>query len=149
MLMIRISTKGRYGTRFMLELAIQYGNGPLLLKEIARRQDLSEGYLQHIVDALKGAGLVLSSRVGHGGYSLARPPESITLRDILSILEGSIDLVECIDNPEVCDRATNCVVRDVWRDVSDGFSQSLENVSLKDMVTMKRDRDGSALLYEI
>jgi Rrf2 family protein len=147
--MIRISTKGRYGTRFMLELAIQYGNGPLLLKEIARRQDLSEGYLQHIVDALKGAGLVLSSRVGHGGYSLAKPPEAITLHDILSILEGSIDLVECIDNPEVCDRSTNCVVRDVWRDVSDSFSQSLEKVSLKDMVSKKRDRDGSALLYEI
>jgi Rrf2 family protein len=133
----------------MLELAVHYGNGPMLLKDIARRQDISEGYLQHIVDALKGAGFVLSSRVGHGGYTLAKAPDRITLRDILATLEGSINLVECIDNPDVCDRATDCVVRDVWKDVSDSFSISLENYTLQKMVDMKKNRDGSALLYEI
>jgi len=147
--MIRISTKGRYGTRFMLELAAHFGNGPLLLKDIARRQEISEGYLQHIVDALKGAGLVLSSRVGHGGYTLAKPPQQITLRDILGTLEGSINLVECIDNPDVCDRSTSCVVRDVWKEVSDTFSHSLEGITLQSMVSMKKNRDSSALLYEI
>jgi len=147
--MIRISTKGRYGTRFMLELAAHFGNGPLLLKDIARRQEISEGYLQHIVDALKGAGLVLSSRVGHGGYTLAKPPQQITLRDILETLEGSINLVECIDNPDVCDRSTSCVVRDVWKEVSDTFSHSLERITLQSMVSMKKNRDSSALLYEI
>jgi Rrf2 family cysteine metabolism transcriptional repressor len=147
--MIRISTKGRYGTRFMLELAIHYGNGPLLLKDIAKRQEISEGYLQHIVDALKGAGLVLSSRVGHGGYTLAKPPEQISLRDILGILEGSISLVECIDNTEVCDRATSCVVRDMWKDVSDTFSRSLDKITLKKMVNQKKEMETSALLYEI
>lgn len=147
--MIRISTKGRYGTRFMLELAVHFGNGPILLKDIARRQELSEGYLQHIVDALKGAGLVISSRVGHGGYTLSKPPDQITLRDILSTLEGSINLVECIDNPDVCDRSPNCTVRDVWKDVSDSFSQSLQNISLKKMAEMKKDKPSSVLLYEI
>ena len=147
--MIRISTKGRYGTRFMLELAIHYGNGPILLKDIARRQEISEGYLQHIVDALKGAGLVLSSRVGHGGYTLAKPPDQISLRDILGILEGSISLVECIDNADVCDRSTCCVVRDVWKNVSDTFSQSLDRVTLQKMVTQKKEKESSALLYEI
>jgi Rrf2 family protein len=147
--MIRISTKGRYGTRFMLELAVHYGNGPLLLKDIARRQEISEGYLQHIVDALKGAGLVLSSRVGHGGYTLAKPPDRISLHDILGILEGSINLVECIDNTDVCDRSTSCIVRDVWKDVSETLSHSLEGITLHQMVSMKKERDGSALLYEI
>jgi len=147
--MIRISTKGRYGTRFMLELAVHYGNGPLLLKDIARRQEISEGYLQHIVDALKGAGLVLSSRVGHGGYTLAKPPDRISLHDILGILEGSINLVECIDNTDVCDRSTSCIVRDVWKDVSETLSHSLERITLQQMVGMKKERDGSALLYEI
>jgi Rrf2 family protein len=133
----------------MLELAAHFGNGPMLLKDIARLQELSEGYLQHIVDALKGAGLVISSRVGHGGYTLSKPPDQITLRDILSTLEGSINLVECIDNPNVCDRSQNCSVRDVWKEVSDSFSQSLQNVSLKKMADMKRDKQSSVLLYEI
>ena len=133
----------------MLELAANYGSGPILLKDIARRQDISEGYLQHIVDTLKGAGYVLSSRVGHGGYTLAKPPEQITLRDILTTLEGSINLVECIDNPGVCDRVVNCVTRDVWKDVSDKFSLSLESYTLQNMATMKKDKDTHALLYEI
>ena len=147
--MIRISTKGRYGTRFMLELAMHFGNGPILLKDIARRQELSEGYLQHIVDALKGAGLVISSRVGHGGYTLAKSPDRITLREILGTLEGSINLVECIDNPDVCSRSPNCAVRDVWGEVSDNFSHSLNNFTLQKMVEMKKEKESSVLLYEI
>ncbi|MCK5568600.1 MAG: Rrf2 family transcriptional regulator, partial [Spirochaetes bacterium] len=95
--MIRISTKGRYGARFMLELAVNYDQGPMLLKEIAKRQELSEGYLQHIVDALKGSGLIHSNRVGHGGYTLAKIPSEITMLDILNSLEGRINLVECVD----------------------------------------------------
>jgi Rrf2 family protein len=147
--MIRISTKGRYGTRFMLELAARHGNGPILLKDIARRQDMSEGYLQHIVDALKGADLVHSSRVGHGGYTLARKPDTITLHDILSTLEGSINLVECIDNSEICERSTNCVARDVWKEVSDNFSQSLRNITLKKMADMEKEKESNILSYEI
>ncbi len=147
--MIRISTKGRYGARFMLELAMHFGDGPILLKDIARRQDISEGYLQHIVDALKGANLVISSRVGHGGYILSKPPDQITLREILSTLEGSINLVECIDNPDVCDRSPNCTTRDVWGEVSDNFSQSLESISLTKIVAMNKNKEQNALLYEI
>lgn len=147
--MIRISTKGRYGARFMLELAMHFGDGPILLKDIARRQDISEGYLQHIVDALKGANLVISSRVGHGGYILSKPPDQITLREILSTLEGSINLVECIDNPDVCNRSPNCTTRDVWGEVSDNFSQSLESISLTKIVAMNKNKEQNALLYEI
>ncbi len=141
--MIRISTKGRYGTRFMLELAINYGKKPMLLKDIARNQEISEGYLQHIVDALKGGDLILSSRVGHGGYTLSRRPEQITLRDILSILEGSINLVECIDNAEVCNRSDDCISRVIWAEIGNKLSTSLQEVTLQRMVDLYNEQKES------
>jgi Rrf2 family protein len=147
--MVRISTKGRYGTRFMLELAMNYTKGPILLREIAKKEDISEGYLQHIVDALKGSGLVLSNRIGHGGYTLARKPEEITLMDILSILEGSITLSECVSNPDICERSLHCTARDVWVELCDKFSSSLHEINLKDMIDRRTSKGGNNLLYEI
>lgn len=132
--MIRISTKGRYGTRFMLELAIHYNKGPLLLKEIAQIQEISEGYLQHIVDTLRGAGLIHSHRIGHGGYTLARSPGEITLREILGSLEGTISLVECIENPGVCTKSKTCASRKGWEELSKTFSRSLEDITLQSIL---------------
>ncbi len=137
--MIRISTKGRYGTRLMLNLAIHYNENPMLLKDIAKQEDISEGYLQHIVDALKGAGLIRSNRIGHGGYTLTRHPSKINLKEILSVLEGSICLVECIDNPDVCDRHETCIARKTWKKISEEFSKSLENINLEDMIKDRID----------
>jgi Rrf2 family cysteine metabolism transcriptional repressor len=147
--MIRISTKGRYGTRFMLELAMNYTKRPILLRDIARKEDISEGYLQHIVDALKGSGLVLSNRIGHGGYTLARKPKEITLRDILSSLEGSISLSECVSNPDICERSTHCTTRDVWVELCDKFSRSLDDISLNDMIERRMSKNCNNILYEI
>jgi len=145
--MIRISTKGRYGTRFMLQLARNYDHGPMLLKEIAQKEEISEGYLQHIVDALKSAGLIRSNRVGHGGYTLARPPGEITLKDILSSLEGSISLVECIDTPTVCNRSPDCLIRDVWSELSNNLTHSLQSVTLEDVLNKKKGE--YQVLYQI
>jgi len=147
--MIRISTKGRYGTRFMLELAKNYNVKPMLLKDVARSQDISEGYLQHIVDALKGAGLIRSHRVGHGGYTLSREPKNITLYDILNTLEGSVNLVECIDTPEVCERSKNCIMRDVWGSLSKSLSKSLKEITLDDILRMEKEKTANNLVYEI
>jgi len=147
--MIKISTKGRYGTRFMLELAMNYTKRPILLRDIARKEDISEGYLQHIVDALKGSGLVLSNRIGHGGYTLARKPKEITLRDILSSLEGSISLSECVSNPDICERSTHCTTRDVWVELCDKFSRSLDDISLNDMIERRMSKNCNNILYEI
>jgi Rrf2 family protein len=147
--MIRISTKGRYGTRLMLALAANYGKSPILLKEIARQEDISEGYLQHIVDALKGAGLVYSNRVGHGGYTLARPPSDINLREILGILEGSINLVECVEKPDVCARSGTCVTRDIWTEVGNKLADTLESVTLLDMVERRNRKIERYFSYEI
>ena len=147
--MIKISTKGRYGSRFMLELAINYNKGPMLLKEIAKRQDLSEGYLQHIVDAFKGAGLIHSNRVGHGGYTLVKPPSEITLHDILSSLEGKINLVECVDKPGICDRSQRCITRDIWGDLGSQLTQSLKSITLESMVEKDKDKNSSSIDYAI
>ena len=147
--MIRISTKGRYGTRFMLELAINYSRKPMLLRDIATREEISEGYLQHIVDTLKGSGLIFSNRIRHGGYTLSRKPEEITLKDILSSLEGTISLTECVHNPDICARSPHCTTHDVWSELCNKFSSSLEEITLKDMTERKTRKENSNLLYEI
>jgi Rrf2 family cysteine metabolism transcriptional repressor len=133
----------------MLELAMNYTKRPILLRDIARKEDISEGYLQHIVDALKGSGLVLSNRIGHGGYTLARKPKEITLRDILSSLEGSISLSECVSNPDICERSTHCTTRDVWVELCDKFSRSLDDISLNDMIERRMSKNCNNILYEI
>lgn len=147
--MIRISTKGRYGARFMLELAINYNRGPMLLKDIAKRQELSEGYLQHIVDSLKGAGLIHSNRVGHGGYTLVKPPSEITMLDILSSLEGKINLVECVDKPDICNRSQKCVTRDIWGDLGSQMTKSLKSITLETMVEKNKEKNSNNLDYAI
>ncbi len=147
--MIRISTKGRYGTRFMLQLALHYGHGPMLLKEVAKREEISEGYLQHIVDTLKGANLIHSHRVGHGGYTLSKSPAEITLRDILNSLEGNINFTECIDKPEICNRSQECITRDIWGELTKNFSNSLESITLEDMAKRKKQKGENYFLYEI
>ena len=85
--MMRLSTKGRYGTRLMLDLALHYGEGLVFLKDIAKREEISVGYLEHLIPPLKSAGLIKSSRGAHGGYSLAKEPSEINLREIVQVFE--------------------------------------------------------------
>jgi Rrf2 family protein len=141
---MNLSTKGRYGVRFMLDLALNSQDHPVLLKDIAQRQEISEKYLWHLVDLLKNAGLVNSLRGVHGGYLLARPPEEISLRDIVSVLEGDLCLVGCVNNPAVCNRAGMCVMRDVWKETNDVIYNTLESVSLKNLVERQKDKIGAA-----
>ncbi len=138
--MIRLSTKGRYGTRVMVALAKRYGYGMVLLKEIAREEDISEGYLEHILPLLKSAGLVRSNRGAHGGYVLSKPPSEITLKDIIETTEGSLTPVECVDSPAVCHRADFCVTRDVWQDLKDSIAQTLDSINLQELVKKQEDK---------
>lgn len=148
--MLRISTKGRYGTRIMLELALNYGKGHLLLKDIANKQDISVGYLEQIMPSLKAAGFLISSRGAHGGYTLARPPEEITLSEIVTSLEGSISLAECINSPEVCDRTDFCVTRDLWAEVSENIDSTLRSKNLQDLANKHKNKEKSRpLMYNI
>ena len=145
---MKLSTKGRYGVRLMVDLALRYGEGPILLKDIAERQEISEKYLWQLISPLKSAGLINSTRGAHGGYMLAKPPAQITLKEIVVTLEGPMCLVECVDNPSLCSRADTCVSRDIWHQVSEKILQTLESVTLEYMVE-KQKRKSEAFTYVI
>ena len=146
---MKLSTRGRYGVRLMLDLALHYGEGPVLLKDIAGRQGISEKYLWQLINPLKTMGLVGSTRGAHGGYVLARPPSEISLKEIVRVLEGSLCLVDCVENPAVCDRSQTCTSRDIWSEASNQISQILESVTLDKMVVKQRTKNQESIEYSI
>jgi len=147
---MKLSTKGRYGARLMLELALCYGKGPILLKDIAERQEISEGYLEQILPLLKAAGLVNSSRGAHGGYTLANPPSEITLGEVVRAVEGTMAIVECVATPEVCHRVDFCVTRDIWEEMSEKMMGVLDSTTFQDMVNHQRQKlKSQPLMYYI
>jgi Rrf2 family iron-sulfur cluster assembly transcriptional regulator len=111
---MKLSTKGRYGTRLMIELSKHYGKGPMSMTEISKRQDIPIKYLEQIIIPLKRANLVTSVRGPKGGHMLARPAEEISLWDILVLLESRLAFVDCLTGEGVCPNISNCPIRPVW-----------------------------------
>lgn len=140
---MKLSTRSRYGTRLMIYLALNYGRGVVFLKEIAGKEGLSEKYLGQIIIPLKSAGLVISERGASGGYALGRSPENITLKDIVEVLEGGIELVDCIRTDESCVRAAECITREIWTGLSETVKKYLEALSLDALAAKARERQGS------
>ena len=131
---MKISTKGRYGLRTLMDIAIHQADGPVNLRDIAERQGISSKYLWQIVNLLKTAGLVRGLRGPKGGYVLLRPPAAITLLDVIQILEGPISLVECVDDSCYCDRMRNCVTHSIWSEVSQAVRDALARVTLAEIL---------------
>lgn len=132
---MKISTKGRYGTRLMLDLAIHATNGPIPLKEVAERQEVSEKYLEQITPYLCRGGLIRSIRGPQGGYMLSMPPGNITVGQILRILEGSLAPVDCAAEDEpACKRAKGCATLQVWRRIHQAVSDVVDNITLEDLM---------------
>lgn len=131
--MIRVSTKGRYGTRLMLNLARHYnsGNEAVILRNIAEEEQISIRYLEQIIIALKIYRLVKSIRGAGGGYTLARKPAEITVCQILEALEGSCGLVDCVDDSTFCDRLPSCAAYEVWKEASQILKTYFEQVTLQ------------------
>ncbi len=125
----------------MLDLALRYGEGPIFLKEIAKRQKVSDKYLGIIVLPLKSAGLIIAERGSHGGYMLSRDPADITLRDVVMALEGSLSLVECVEAPDICPHSSRCVSRDVWIELARALEATLQSRSLEDLVRKYRENN--------
>jgi Rrf2 family protein len=123
----------------MIELALYYNKGPILLKEICKSQQISLKYLSQLVIPLKIAGLIKTSRGAHGGYFLARPPEEIKLSEIITAVEGSLNPVECIDNPEICERSDNCVTKVIWAEVGKKCLETLSSYTLKKMIELQKE----------
>jgi Rrf2 family protein len=136
--MIRLSTKGRYGTRLMLNLAQHFGNGSraVILKDVSTDEEISIRYLEQIIIPLKINRLVKSIRGAGGGYTLARRPEEIRLAEILHALEGSCCLVECVEDADFCDRIDSCPTFDIWKGASQILKDYFQAISLKDIVDM-------------
>lgn len=146
---MKLSTRTRYGTRALLELALRNGEGPMFLKDIARQQQISLAYLEQLIAPLIAGGLIRSTKGPKGGVSLARSPEEIKLSEVTRLLEGSVAPVECINHPEVCSRSEFCVTRDVWSQLKEVMEGVLESTTLKDLVEKhrKKDRPEPAMYY--
>ena len=131
---MKLSTRSRYGTRMMLDLAQHYGESPIQIGEIARRQDISVKYLEQLIIPLKKANYIKSVRGPKGGHVLAKPPEKITVGEIVELLEGGINLADCIENPDTCDRSETCLTRGIWETATKAMSQELNSITLSDMI---------------
>ena len=133
----------------MLELALHYEQGPVFLKDIAKNEEISEKYLSQIIIPLKAYGLVNSFRGAKGGYVLSRPPSQITLKAIVEILEGGLDLLECVGNASVCGRVSKCVTRDIWSLLGQTISNTLGAITLQDLVRMYKEKEEKIIMYNI
>ncbi len=122
----------------MVELALDFDRGPVQLGEIAKRQNLPVKYLEQLIIPLKRAGLIQSARGPKGGHFLARPPDRITVWDIVSVLEGEDGVAPCVADPESCDRSDVCPTRDVWNMVSRLIEEQLRSVTLADLAAKQQ-----------
>lgn len=134
---MKLSTKGRYGVTLMIDLGMNHGEGPVSLKSVAERQQLSEHYLEQLIAPLRNAGLVRSIRGAYGGYVLAKTPHEITVGDIIRVLEGPITIV---DEPEE-------ELAELWDKVRDNINSVLDGTTLQDLIDKKRFRGGNIMYY--
>ena len=134
---MKISTKGRYGARAALELSLRYGSGPVRVREISESQEISERYLENILNTLRTSGLVKSTRGAKGGYELAKTPSGITLFDIIKSLEGPLDVVSCTGDYE-CGRAAECATISVWKEIKEMIEEVLSSITLEDLAERER-----------
>jgi len=146
---MKLSTRSRYGVRMMSDLAENFGKKPVFLKDIAKREEISEKYLSIIVIPLRGAGLIQSTRGAHGGYTLAKRPEEISIQDIFDALEGKICLVDCVENPKECPRVGICPTRDIWSVLGKKIRETLNSVTLADLVQTRREKAGNNIMSYI
>lgn len=135
---MKLSTRGKYATRALLDLALHHNEEPVLLKDIARRQQISLSYLEHLITPLVAGGIVRSTRGAKGGISLAKSSEKIRLNEVIQLLEGSLDPSECVTNPEVCSRSESCVARDVWSELREAINGVLGSITLQNLVERQK-----------
>ena len=131
---MKLSTRGRYGIHAMYDLACRYNEGPQAVKAIAERQQISEAYLEQLFAPLRRDGLIKSVRGAQGGYTLAHPPEEITVGDVLRTLEGGLNLVDCLEEESACGKACACPSRVVWLKMRDGLNDIVNGITLRDMI---------------
>ena len=144
---MKISTKGRYALRLMMDLAENNTGSPISLKDVAKRQDISDKYLEQIISILNKAGYVRSVRGAQGGYMLKMEPQNYTVGMILRQTEGSLAPVACIEDDEiVCDRQQQCVTSIVYKKINDAISGVVDNITLQDLVDWQNEKNGNYVI---
>jgi len=149
---MKLSTKGRYGLKAILQLAVDSKGEQVSLKSIAEKQNISENYLEQLFAALRKAGLVKSIRGSQGGYMLGKPAKDITVGEVLRALEGSLAPVDCVveNAPKECSRAEECVTRIIWRKMRDSINSVVDSITLDDLLNDYNNISASsAFTYEI
>lgn len=132
---MKVSTRGRYALRLMLDIAINSAARPVSIKDIAKRQDISDKYLEQIISILNSAGFVKSVRGAQGGYTLTRRADQYTVGMILRLTEGSLAPVPCVDEcPAPCDKIDNCATSEVWARLGKAINDVVDNITLADLV---------------
>ena len=138
---MKLSTRGGYGTKVFLDLALYQGVGPVLLKDISRRQRIPLHYLEHLIAPLIAGGIIRSSRGAKGGIWLVKSPAEIRLSKVIPLLEGSIAPAECVTNPKLCESADACVTRDVWMEMENAMNEVLESITLQHLAERHKSKE--------
>lgn len=139
---MKISTKGRYGLRILIDLATHDTQKPRLVRDIAESQQISEKYISRLIIDLRRARLVRSVRGVKGGFFLARSPKEITLLDILETMEGTLSIVDCVMAPEKCTHNADCTARGIWQKLNNGIRELMRNITFEQI--LEEYRNGTA-----
>lgn len=137
---MKISTKGRYAIRLMLDLAMHEEDGYISIKTISQRQGISEKYLEQIIKMLSKSKLVESTRGAQGGYKLIKKPDQYTVGEILRVTEGSLAPVECLNEDNTCENCQNCVTIEIWQNVLDAINEVVDNITLDYLVKKQKNK---------
>lgn len=140
---MKLSTRSRYGTRMMLDLASHYDEGPVQIGDISSREGISVKYLEQLIIPLKKAGLIESVRGPKGGHMLARPPDKVTIGEIVNTLEGGIALTHCVEDPAVCEKSGTCPTRTVWEHASQAIHERLNALTLAQIIGNEPQKEES------
>ncbi|MDD3603641.1 MAG: Rrf2 family transcriptional regulator [Kiritimatiellae bacterium] len=147
---MRVSTKGRYGLRVLLDIALHQRDRPVALRDIAERQDISQKYIWQVVSPLKAAGLLNTVRGAQGGCLLARDPDQITMLEVVEILEGPVALLDCLKDEALCRRSSACSTQMAWRKVTKAMRKAMGEVTLKKLMRWQNEcEENSSSSYVI
>jgi len=136
---MKISTKGRYGLRILLDLARNDGEEPRMIADICKAQNLSEKYVGRLILKLRNAGMLRSVRGARGGYKLKRMPKHITLLEIIETMEGAISIVDCVSCPAKCKNSPRCAARQIWSELNAKLRAALEEITLQDVLDRQEE----------
>lgn len=135
---MKVPAKVDYGVRIAIDLASHLDEGPIKSREISQRENIPVKFLEQVIIPLRIAGLVKSVRGSRGGYLLAKPPSEIFLVDLVEILEGSLNLIDCLGDPGACQSSSLYLTRNVWKEVSEAIYKILRSVTLEDLVNRSK-----------